>query len=347
MSEKTEQPTAKKLRDARKKGQVAKSKEVVSTALLLGILAIFWGTLPATFQQLQQMILLPATMSGAPFWLGVKSVMHGMLSAAALILLPILGAVVVIAIASHVFQYGLLLSGEAMKPSLKKLNPGANIKNIVGKKNLLEFLKSIIKVVVLSVLIALVVRGSIDPLIKSPVCGAPCIQATAAAMLKQIIIISALAFIVVAAADFLLQKRMHIKELMMSKDEVKREYKEMEGDPHIKSARRHLHQELVNQDTVAKAKQATVIVTNPTHIAVALYYKKDETPLPVVLAKAQDLIAQRIVEMAREEGIPVMQNVPLAQSLYNDVPVSEYIPSDLIEPVAEVLRFVQSLRPAG
>jgi type III secretion protein U len=347
MSDKTEQPTPKKLRDARKKGQVARSKEVVSTALLLGVLAIFWATLPATFEQMGAMIVMPSTMVGADFWLAVKSVTHGLLTAAAGILLPILVAVVLITILSHFFQFGLLLSFESMKPSLKKLNPGANIKNIVGKKNLLEFLKSLIKVVLLSVLILLVIRSSLDPLIKSPICGVPCVQFTAAAMLKQIVIISMAAFVVVAAADFVLQKRMHIKDLMMSKDEVKREYKEMEGDPHIKSARRHLHQELAMQDTVAKARQATVIVTNPTHIAVALFYKKDETPLPVVLAKAQDLLARRIVEMAREEGIPIMENVPLAQSLYNDVPVSEYIPSELIEPVAEVLRFVQSLRPLG
>ena len=130
----------------------------------------------------------------------------------------------------------------------------------------------------------------------------------------------------------------------MTKDEVKREYKEMEGDPHIKGKRKQLHQEMLAQNTLSNVRKAKVIVTNPTHFAVALDYEKDRTPLPVILAKGEGLMARRMVEIAREEGIPVMQNVPLARSLFAEGTENAYIPKELIGPVAEVLRWVQSLQ---
>ena len=129
----------------------------------------------------------------------------------------------------------------------------------------------------------------------------------------------------------------------MSKDEVKREYKEMEGDPHIKSKRKQLHHQLVMGGIEQQVKKATVVVTNPTHVAVALYYEPGKTPLPVIKAKGENLIAQRIKEIARREGIPIMENVPLARGLLAQGEVDQYIPSELIGAVAEVLRWVQSL----
>jgi type III secretion protein U len=130
----------------------------------------------------------------------------------------------------------------------------------------------------------------------------------------------------------------------MSKDDVKREYKESEGDPLIKSKRKALHQEMVMSGETQAVRKASVVVTNPTHIAVALRYESGETPLPVVVAKGENLVARRMVEIAREEGIPVMENVPLARELFETVGVDRYIPADLIEPVAEVLRWVRQLQ---
>lgn len=115
----------------------------------------------------------------------------------------------------------------------------------------------------------------------------------------------------------------------------------MEGDPLIKSKRHQLHQELMMENTAQRARTASVVVTNPTHIAVAVYYRSEETPLPIVAAKGQGFVAQRIVEVAREEGVPIMQNIPLARGLYTEADIDQYIPSSLIEPMAEVLRWVQ------
>ncbi|MNR04281.1 Yop protein translocation protein U [compost metagenome] len=130
---------------------------------------------------------------------------------------------------------------------------------------------------------------------------------------------------------------------MMSKEDIKQEFKEMEGDPHIKHKRKHLHQEMVMHGAVASARKATVLVTNPTHLAIAIYYQPDETPLPRVLAKGEGALAEQMMKAAREAGVPVMQNIPLARALMATAAADQYIPSELIEPVAEVLRLVRKM----
>jgi type III secretion protein U len=164
------------------------------------------------------------------------------------------------------------------------------------------------------------------------------------ALLKQMIIYTALAYGVISFFDFGYQRWHHTKELMMSKDEVMREYKEMEGDPHVKSHRKALAQEIAMGEGVQRAAKASVVVTNPTHVAIALYYEEGDTPLPVVLAKGENLVAQRMVAVAEAAGVPVMQNVPLARALLETAPVDQYVPSELLESVAEILRVVRALR---
>jgi type III secretion protein U len=159
----------------------------------------------------------------------------------------------------------------------------------------------------------------------------------------QMVATTFIAYGVIAVFDFAYQRYSHIKGLMMSMDEIKQEYKQMEGDPHVKGHRRQLAQEIAMGEMVEKTRKASVVVTNPTHYAVALYYDEEETPLPIVLSKGQDLVAQQIVRVAKEEGIPVMQNVPLTRALMSTAEIDQYIPSELIEPVAEVLRALQRM----
>ena len=160
---------------------------------------------------------------------------------------------------------------------------------------------------------------------------------------NDLVLTAAGAFCVVAALDYLYQRYKYNQNHMMSKDEVKREYKESEGDPHIKSKRKQLHKEMLAQNSLDNVRKAKVLVTNPTHYAVALDYEKDRTPLPLILAKGEGVLARRMMEVAKQEGIPIMRNVPLARALYRDGTENAYIPKDLIGPVAEVLRWVQSL----
>ncbi len=347
MSEKTEQPTPKKLRDARKKGQVASSKDVVSASLMISIIAFLWGLSGIFLHKFKELIILPSYFIGTDFEIALKEILDGILNLMISMLAPLVALVFIVAIMSHFFQFGLLFAPESIKPDLKKLNPAKGIKKIFSLKNLIEFLKSIIKIVTLSALLYLVIRNSLPELLQIPYCGLECIPLVLGELLKLLFINTALVFIVIAAADFIFQKLQHIKQLKMSKDEVKKEYKEMEGDPLIKSKRKQFHHELMSQQMTNNVKRSSVVVTNPTRIAIALEYREGETPLPIVRAKGEAFLAKRIIEIAQQEGIPIMENVPLARALHEQSSLDQYIPTDLIEAVAEVLRWVEQLDSSG
>ncbi len=344
MSEKTEQPTPKKLRDARNKGQVFQSKEITSTALLLVSFAYLASSMPAMMERLKEMIVLPARFYNVPFRDALPQVIEGCVLVFLELSLPILGIVTATAIAAGYFQVGALFVFEPMKPDLNKLNPVQGIKKIFSMKNLIELLKSLIKTFFLGLLLYLVIRDAIPGLMHVPYQGADGVMVATSEMFRVIGINTAVVYIILAAADYAFERRQYMKDLMMSKDEVKQEYKEMEGSPEIKGKRKQLHREMVMNDTTQKVRKASVLVTNPTHLAIALQYEAGETPLPLVLAKGEGILAQRMIEIAKEEGIPIMQNVPLAHDLYDQGTVNHYIPSDLIEPIAEVLKFVAELK---
>ncbi|CAK0770674.1 Yop proteins translocation protein U [Gammaproteobacteria bacterium] len=341
--EKTEQPTSKRLREAREKGNVIHSKEVSSAALTVAMLWYLLVSMANLVEQMKQLILLPASFTAVPFHQALAEVLEGLTWSAVLILMPLLGVALVVSILGNFLQTGPLLALESIKPDLKKLNPIEGLKKIFSKKNLIEILKSMIKIFFIGWIVYLVVIEGLDELLKSPLCGMNCLIGIMGAQLRRLVVDTAPVFLVIAAVDYFLQRRMFMKDMMMSKDEVKREYKEMEGDPQIKGKRRQLSQELLTSDTLQNTRKATVLVTNPRHIAVALLYESEKTPLPMVLAKGENLIAKRMIEIAREEGIPVMENVPLAHALLENGLINQYIPSDLIEPVAEVLRWVAQL----
>lgn len=341
--EKTEQPTHKKLMDARKKGQVAYSKDFTQTILILALFGYMIAAAESIVEAFGKLLLLPMAFIHQPFLAALDAVLLPALVDGVLILLPFVLIVLGIGIFADALQVGVLFAFEAIKPSAKKLNALENAKNMVKKKSLIEFLKNCLKVCFLTALLVIVLRDAVPQMMTlalSDVAGV----GTAIGMLLHVIIVNvALVYVVLALADFAWQRFDHKKQLMMSKDEVKREYKEAEGDPHIKGARKQLHQEMMMTGMVEKTRKASVVVTNPTHVAIALYYDEEKTPLPLMLAKGTDLVAERIVAIAREEGIPVMQNIPLARALLEHGQLDQYIPSDLLEPVAEVLRLVQQV----
>jgi type III secretion protein U len=343
VSEKTEQPTAKRLRESRKKGDVAYSKDFTQTLLILAIFGYLLSAASHIAETLGQMILLPSTVLKLGFPEAANVLVDALLREMAWIVLPVIGIILLIGIFGDTMQVGILFAFEKLKPSAKKLNVLANLKNIFSKKNLVEFLKSLVKIGFLSTLLWLLIRDAMPILTSIPASGIAGLGSVVGALIKTMLIHIGLAYGAIALADFAWQRFQYRKGLMMSKDEVKQEYKEMEGDPHIKHKRKHLHQELMQQSAVHSARKATVIVTNPTHLAVALYYDSEETPLPVVLAKGEGALAERMMEAAREAGVPVMQNIPLARSLTAQAQVGQYIPSELVEPVAELLRLLQQL----
>ncbi|WP_461833077.1 type III secretion system export apparatus subunit SctU [Desulfothermus sp.] len=344
MSEKTEQPTPKRLRDARKKGQVAKSREVTSTAVIVGLFGYIICGGSIILHTFKELILLPSQYYRVEFNEGLKNLFNGVIYKLIFLLFPIAILAMVTAIAASFFQIGFLFVFEPIKPDLKKLNPAQSIKKIFSKDNLIELIKSIVKVSFLGFLIYVLIKNSINALLHIPYLGLESVFLILEDIFKKLIYISSSVFIVISAFDYYWQKKQHIKKLMMTKDEVKREYKEMEGDPQIKSKRRQLHREMIMNSTIERTRKATVLITNPTRRAVALYYEKSKSKLPVVLAKGENLIAKKMIEVAKEEGIPIMQNIPLAHALYEHVEIDKYIPSDLIEPVVEVLKWVEQLK---
>ncbi|HZY20521.1 MAG TPA: type III secretion system export apparatus subunit SctU [Ramlibacter sp.] len=344
MSEKTEQPTAKKIREARKEGQVAHSKDFTQTLLILAIFGYMLADAQDIVRRLGQMIVLPAGMLTMEFGDALDALVSQLLHEAIALMLPFLLIIIGLGLFAEMLQTGMLFSFKALMPSAKKLNVVTNLKNIVSAKNLVEFLKNILKIGLLSAIVYAVLRESLPTLMTLPQAGVVGVGVALAMLLKALIVRISVGYAVIAAADFAWQRYQYTKGLMMSKEEVKQEYKEAEGDPHIKHQRKHIHQEMLQEGAVQKTRQASVVITNPTHLAIAVRYEQGETPLPVVLAKAEGAVAERMVRAAREEGIPVLQNIPLARALMATAEPDQYIPSELLEGVAEVLRMVQQMK---
>ena len=342
MNEKTEDPTPKKLRDARNKGQVAKSKDFTQTVLLIALIGYFIGNGANILEDMMALMVLPAEMYGHPTTSMIAPISTEILNRSIGIITPPILIALILGVFAEMIQTGVLFAFEALKPSAKKLNVGANAKNMVSAKNMVEFLKNILKVGFLSILIYLVVYGALGDLMMVPPSGLSGVTAVLAQTVTQVMIYTAAAYLIVGFFDIAYQRFQHKKQLKMTKDEVKREYKESEGDPHIKGKRKQLHQEMMQNSTIERTRKAKVLVTNPTHIAIALYYETEETPLPVVISAGEGAVAKRMMEVAEEEGIPIMRNVPLARSLYETATIDQFIPGDLIEPVAEILRWLES-----
>ena len=341
-AEKTEQPTPKKLRDARIKGQVVKSKEVVSAVLILSLIATLMSFSEYYMEHLGQLMLMPETYLNQPFGLALQLMLENLLQEMVYLCLPLLAVAALVVIAAHLAQYGFLLSGESIKPDLNKINPVEGAKKIFSIRSQVDFLKSIIKVALLSLLVWITLADNLDSLIRLPGCGPGCIAPVIGLLLEQLLLVCGVGFVLISALDYAFERYQHNKQLRMSKDEVKREYKEMEGSPEIKSKRRQFHQELQSSNLRADVKRSSVIVANPTHIAIGIRYVKGETPLPVVTLKHTEALALQVRRIAEEEGIPVLQRVPLARALYQDGHVDQYIPANLIQTTAEVLRWLDS-----
>ena len=342
-SDKTEQPTDKRIRDSRKKGQVAKSNEVGSVATLVAVVMCFWSASDMFIQDVEALIISATYLGQVESQTLLLETGRQGLTLLVKISLIITGAAAVSALVLNFLQVGPVLAFEAVMPKLSNINPADKIKKLFSMDSVVQMVKSIIKIVLLATILFIAVRGSIPTLFSLADCELGCILPLSGVVLNNIIVYSMIVFIAVAAVDVFLSRRKYIKDLMMTKEEVKQEFKESEGDPH-KGKRKQLFSEIVNSQQVNNVKRSSVVVTNPTHVAIGLFYDEDETPLPIVTFKAEGALAKRLIEVAEKEGVPVMQNVPLAHSLLEQSRVEHYIPQELIKPVAEVLKVIRDLR---
>ena len=341
--EKTEQPTPKRLRDAREKGQVAKSQDVPSALSIMAVALYLMAVGPTIRQTILDMMAAPIILMNLPFQEACVQVGAIIWMCSLKILLPFLAAVLMVVLCANLAQVGVLFSFEAAKPKLENLSPGQWFKKVFSLKNAFELLKNVLKVTVLSAAVYSIFKDNLRELFRIPQSNIGAVWVVLGQACLDLILTSAAIFCVLAAFDYFFQKWQFTKNNMMTKDEIKREYKESEGDPQIKGKRKQLHQELLNQNSLSKVRKAKVLIVNPTHYAVALDYEKGQTPLPIILAKGQGELAKRMIKVAEEEGIPIMHDVQLARSLYSEGTENAYIPKEFIGPVAEVLRWVQSL----
>ena len=338
--EKTEKPTPKKQRDARQKGQVARSQEVVTTVSLMSVIAYIWINWSTMFDEMalvmDEMAAL-ATREDLP----VVEALAIAFERISDVLLPILGVTVLAGIAGNYLQIGSVFAAEGVMPKLEKVSPVSGFKRIFSLKQLVEFLKSFLKIVFLSLLLYVVIRSAIEPLINSAPCGMPCLIKVTGLIMAALLGFTAFAFVVVAVVDFWYQQYEHTKSLMMTKDEVKREYKESEGDPLIKGQRKQFAHELLMSDPPEQTRKSSALVVNPIHLAIAIDYRPGYTPLPLVTAKGRQHMAWKMREAAEQAGVPVFHHVPLARALYADAPLGDYVPDELFEALAEVLVWVE------
>jgi type III secretion protein U len=342
--EKTEPPSPKKIRDARAKGQVAKSQEVVTTVSLAAVLVTIWLTWTGVIAIWKELLDQIATMTGGDFRVNASHAIALVFRQSTIIMLPVLGATILAGVAANYVQVGTIFAFESLMPKLEKVSPGAGFKRIFSMKQVVEILKSLAKIVFLSTLLYFVIRDAIGPYIVSLPCGLPCQVSITAAMLRQLLLYSALAFVIVAALDFMYQRYSYTKGLMMSKEERKREYKESEGDPHVKSHRKKLAHELLMSDSGHKARTATAVVVNPTHLTIVLDYDAEKLKVPIVTAKGLGSHAHYLRAEAERAGVPVFRNISLARALYATADVEEIVPDEFFDAVAEVLVWVKNNR---
>ncbi|MDR3205409.1 MAG: type III secretion system export apparatus subunit SctU [Deltaproteobacteria bacterium] len=341
--EKTEQPTSKRLRDAREKGQVARSQEVPSAAVVM-VTALYFVIrgpyLLDLFEQTAEAVFKVA-------WTDFNQAYSFCLAIVGLCLLkalgPLIPTVVVVSALSNMAQIGVLVSFQAALPKLENLSPAKWFKKTFSKNNLFELLKSVVKVIVVSTVVWKVISRDWASIMSIPIGNAKSLSKIIGSSLGDMVIYAAVAFAILAIIDFIYQKFKYIKDNMMSKEEVMREYKESEGDPLIKSKRRQLHQEMANQNSVNSVSKAKVLVTNPTHYAVAIDYEEGKNDLPVILSKGEGETAKRMIAEAKRLGVPIMREATLARDLFENGLEYSYIPKDLIEPVAEVLKWLRTL----
>ncbi len=343
--EKTEEPTDKKLDDAKKKGQSPKSPDVNAAAGMLAMLLCLGGGASLGGTHLVKLFSIfyehgVAVQTDAQ----VAALIFDLVREGLLAIVPFVGASILAGLVASFLQVGVQITFEPLVPKFDKLDPVAGVKKIFSLRSLIDFGKMIVKAIALGSVAYLVCRSLMPLLIGASRQSPEGVIAVAWAAMLKLVGAATIVFLVIGPGDFILQKWLFIRDQRMSKDDIKREHKDAEGDPQLKGQRKQLASEMVNEAPPRVAvPRATVVVANPTHFAVALRYVPGETALPIVLAKGVDDAALEIRALAEDSRVPVVVNPPLARALHK-LPVGASIPDALFEAVAGVLRWVRTMK---
>jgi flagellar biosynthetic protein FlhB len=340
-SSKTEKATPKKRRDQRKKGNVFLSKDAVTVATLIGSFAmlLLWaGTIVEELSRFMTYCFIEC--AGEPDMWQSRGLLLQAVKLTVKTVGPLLLVAVVCAIVATFAQTRFLVSGEALKPKFDRISPIQGFKRLFSLKSFVEALKGVLKIAILLVLIWMTLRSlfqeSARYLYADVVAACSHLFDVATSMVIKVII----AFVALSALDFMYQWWDFERQMKMTKQEVKEEYKQTEGDPQVKSRIKEVQRKRAQTRMMQQVPQADVVIRNPTHFAVALRYKPEQDNAPIVLAKGQDELALRIVKVAEENHVAVMENVPLARALYAKTELNREIPPELYGAVAEVLVYI-------
>ena len=346
--EKTEKATPKRKQDARKKGQVLQSREISSSLVLLIVFLSIKLLGSYMYQEIEAFYRLCVNDLALTFdVLSINEVMR-LMGLGLVQLLKIIGPIFAIACVAGLVagysQTGFLFTTETLRPKFSKLNPINGIKRIFSVRGLVELFKALLKIIVISVVAWQALKGEMYNIIKlmdqDLTVAAIYIFTTAIDIAIKICVM----MFIIAILDYGYQWWQYEKDLKMTKQEVKEEYKEIEGNPQTRQRIRQKQREVSMRRMLSEVPKADVVITNPTHFAVAIQYDADKAPAPIVIAKGQDYMAKRIRKVAKENGIETVENVALAQALYKAVDIGQQVPSDLYQAVAEILAFVYKIK---
>lgn len=340
--QKTEQATPKKLQDARKKGQVPKSADFnAALALLAGVLYFQLAKGSFTQRAYEQMThYFHNYIINPPDTGRLMDILFGTLVGTFGLMAPLLLVLVFVAVISNVAQFGFLLAPEAIKPKLSKLNPIEGFKRMFSSRTLFELVKSILKIAVTGGVVFYVARGQYLQMLKLFYGPPTYLFHKVLDAILAVLLWGGITYLAIGLIDLVYQRYAFKKQMKMTKQEVKDEYKQTEGDPQIKSWLKRRQREILMNLINKEVPEATVVVTNPTHFAVALKYDAEVSSAPLVVAKGADLMAKRIKELAQQHNVPIQENKEVARFLYYNVDVGKEIPPELYQAVAEILAAV-------
>ncbi len=344
--EKSEDPTSKQYEDARNEGNVAKSRELTSGILLTLTMLFLYFYFPFMLDSSKEMF-------SEFFHFGVgmlnsesiKHVLYFCLLMAGKLVLPFFLFIFVIAFVSEAAQVGLHISSKALEPKWDRVNFFVGLpKFFQGKRKLMELAKSLFKIIVLGWLAVSIISGHMDTILRMTDAEFMDSSVFTAKLLFEIVFKIALVVLLLGILDFAYQKWQHKQDLKMTKQQVKEEYKQMEGDPLIKQRIRNAQRELARKRMMSDIPKSDVVVTNPIHYAVALKYDPEKGRAPTVVAKGQRLMALKIKDLARESGVYIHEDPPLAQTLYKTLDIGDEIPENLYKAIAEILAIVFQMK---
>jgi flagellar biosynthetic protein FlhB len=345
-SQKTEDPTQKKLEDSRQKGQIPSSREVNNWIMILAGTLIVMIFSPAMSRDISRVLLTFIEKPHAIFLDSVQTqkVVADLFIEVAFILLIPMVILFIAALATGLIQNGLIIAPDRLKPKLEKISLMKGTKRLFSSRSLTEFAKGVFKITIVAAVATLLMLPEFASIEQVSVLDLSDMMSYLHGLIGKLLI-GVLAIIsVIAALDFLYQKFQHLKEMRMSRQDIKDEMKQSEGDPVIKQRLRQIRYDRARKRMMAAVPEASVVITNPTHFAIALKYEMDGMAAPVLVAKGVDHLAFRIREIAREADVPIVENPPLAQALYAGVEVDEVIPAEHYKAVAEIIGYVFRLK---